>query len=178
MNTVLLHLRNFAAEPSRRRASYIALLLLVGLIDYAASSRTARSFEFVSLKDGKPIVERRFIPRTFSREEAIGRYVAEYLLGPADVEAAYLFDKNAALRSVIVRNGVANVDLSGDAAFPPLSGLDVRASMNILITGIKRNFPSIKHAKVYIEGHEPYAVPLSENPLKESASKKGKSVDK
>lgn len=178
MNTVLRQLQLFAAVPSRRRASYIVLLLLIGFIDYAVSYRTARSFEFVSLKDGRSVVERRFLPRNFSVEDAIALYVAEYLLGPTGIDSAFLFDKNASLRSVLVRDGVAHVNLSAEAAFPAESGVDVRASLAILIAGIERNFFSIKHADVYIEGHEPYAVPHSESTPDQSDSKKGKSVDK
>ncbi|MFA6505391.1 MAG: GerMN domain-containing protein [Treponemataceae bacterium] len=178
MSNVLLRLRVFFAHTARRRLFYIALLLLIALTDYAVCARTARAYEFMSVKDGKPIVERRFLPRTFSKETAIERYVSEYLLGPVSVDSSYLFAKGVSVRTVIVRGGVASVDLSADAAFPLEPGLDVRRSLAILIAGIERNFPSLKRVKVYIEGHEPYAESLSERHSNESVSKKGKSVDK
>jgi hypothetical protein len=62
-------------------------------LDYALTNRTARSFEFPSISGGYSVVERRFLPRTFSREEAIRRYVSEYLLGPAALGSSRLFDR-------------------------------------------------------------------------------------
>lgn len=168
----------FFAHAARRRLAYVAVLLLIALADYAFCARTARAFEFTSLKDGKPVVERRFLPRTFSREAAVERYVAEYLLGPSSVDCANLFPRGVSVRSVMLRGGIATVDLSSDAAFPVEPGVDVRRSLAILITGIERNFPSLKRASIYIEGHEPYADYLSTGLSAESASKKGKSVDK
>ena len=178
MNTALHRLRSFTADPIRRRFSYLVILLFAGLFDYVLTNRTARSFEYLPLTRRASVIERRFLPRAFSQEAAIGRYVAEYLLGPTDIDSASLFDKSTALRSILVREGIAHVDLTAEAAFPAEEGVDLRASLVILIAGIERNFPSIKRAKVYIEGHEPFAVPVSETSPEQSASKKGKSVDK
>ncbi len=178
MNTFLMHLRSLVADPTRRRAIYLVVLFLFGLSDYVLGWRTARSFEFISRRDGKPVVERRFLPRTFSREDAVSRYVSEYLLGPTDVAAAALFDKEAALRSVLLRDGVAHVDLTPESAFPVETAGGVLNAGSILASGIERNFPSIKHVVVYIEGHELFAGSQKELLPADSASKKGKSVDK
>lgn len=178
MNTVTLRLRAFFSDTFRRRSLYLALLLIGALADYAASGKVARSFEFRSLRDGRPVVERRFLRRSATREESVGAYVAEYLLGPSDIDSAYLFDRGSSVRTVILRGRVAHVDLSAAAAFPAERGVDVRTSLNILISGIKRNFPNIKHAAVYIEGHEPYAISDSGGSGDGSVPKTGKSVDK
>ncbi len=178
MNSAIARLQAFFGAPFRRRLFYIAVLFLFAAVDIALAARSTRVFEFVSILDGRTELERRFLPRTFSREESVRRYVAEYLLGPTDIEFAMPFYRGTSLRSVMVRGGVAYVDLSASAALPADEGLDVRRSLDILIMGIKLNFPSLKDAKVYIEGHEPYADSVSETPQNGSVPKKGKSVDK
>ena len=178
MNAAISRIRIFFADASRRRLSYLAVLLLFAAGDYAFSARSARTFVFVSLLDGGPVVERRFLPRKFKTEAALSIYIAEYLLGPATVGSSFLFSKGTRLETLMVRGGVAHVDLSSDAAFPPEPGLDVRDSLTILVSGIERNFPGLKQAKVYIEGHEPYAYEVSAGSSNETLAKNGKSVDK
>jgi hypothetical protein len=48
----------------------------------------------------------------------------------------------------------------------------------MLASGIERNFPGIRRAALYIDGHEPFIAPVSETTSDRSASKTGKSVDK
>jgi len=128
--------------------------------------------------DGKPRVERRYVPRAFNREDALSRYVSELLLGPTDVESGLLFTKGTFVKSVMIRKGIAYIDLSKDAAVPAESLPDVRKPIASAISDIERNFPLVKHAKIYIEGHEPYASDVPVKPASGESPKNGKSVDK
>lgn len=178
MNSLTDILRKYGRILIIRRSAYLLALALFALGDFILTPRSARTFEFVSLLDDRPTVERRFVPRRFGLEASLETYVAEYLLGPTVVESAYLFLKGSRVESVLVRDGVAHIGISQDAAFPSEPGLDVRDSMNILISGIRRNFPNLKRVMVYIGGFEPYASDYLGTRLAAELPKKGKSVDK
>lgn len=166
------------SSPKRRRLSYLLLLAAVAALDYGFTWRSTRTFTFYSVLDGKPRVERRYLPRSLNEEVALSRYVSELLLGPSEVDSGMLFSKGAYLKAVMVRNGTAYIDLSRDAAIPVDSKPDARLAISSAISDIRRNFPLIKHASIYIEGHEPYASDVTAVPPKGESPKNGKSVDK
>jgi hypothetical protein len=174
----LSRLGAFFSPPSRRRFSYLALLFAVAALDYAGSWRQSRTFTFFSALDGKPRIERRYLPRSLNSEEALSRYVSELLLGPSDVESGMLFSKGSFVKSVMIRKGIAYIDLSKDAAIPAESRPDIRSVVASAKADVVRNFPLIKHANIYIEGHEPYASDVSADARIGDSSKNGKSVDK
>ena len=174
----LSRLRAFFSPQARRRLLYLVLLLAVAALDYACSWRQSRTFTFFSALDGKPRIERRYLPRTLNSEEALSRYVSELLLGPSDVESGMLFSKGSFVKSVMIRKGIAYIDLSKDAAIPAESRTDIRSVIASAKADVVRNFPHLKHANIYIEGHEPYASEVSAETLIGDSSKNGKSVDK
>lgn len=174
----LSRLRVFFSSPARRRLSYILFLFAAAAFDYACSWRQSRTFTFFSALDGKPRIERRYLPRSIDSEEALSRYVSELLLGPSDVESGLLFPKGSFVKSVMIRKGIAYIDLSKDAAIPAENRPDIRSVIASAKADVERNFPLVKHANFYIEGHEPYASEVAATPPSGESPKNGKSVDK
>jgi hypothetical protein len=178
MSTFLIALRKYASVTRYRRAFYLCVLCLVALIDYIAAGRTFGTFVFYRVRSGAAFVETRSLPSWASLELRAARYVEEALLGPESVEAGRLFPKGTRLESLLIRDGVAYVDLSASAALPTETEIDARRSIATLASGLERNFGSIKKALVFISGHEPFAMDRAKEDEIPAAPKKTKSVDK
>jgi hypothetical protein len=145
-------LSRFFAVKSQRRLCFLGLLGLVALAEFAASGLVRRTFVFYSIGSGDLTVEDRMLKRSSSREENIGRYVEEALLGPVSPDSAPLFPRETRLHSLMYRNGVVYADLSESAALPPLEGGEVFKNLCTLYEGIRRNFPFVKDVRLFIAG--------------------------
>ncbi len=178
MSALLAAFRRYASVARYRRGFYLLLLLLVALIDFAASGKTFATFVFYGVRNGKPSVEIRALPRFGKRELRAARYVEEALLGSESVSLGRLFPKGTQLESLLIRDGTAFVDLSAAAALPTETEADARRSLATLAAGLERNFRSIKSVRIFIAGHEPFASDFAETEAFSPASKKTKNVDK
>jgi hypothetical protein len=87
-----------------------------------------------------------------SREAEIRRYVEEALLGPVSPGLAPLLSRETALYSLLFREGTAYISLSQAAA----EGPDCFRGLCALNAGIRRNFPSVRDVRIFVEGKEAY----------------------
>jgi hypothetical protein len=151
------YLAAFFAVPRRRWWVAIGALACIAAIDLATTQTVRRSYVFVSAADGLPVVEQRFLPRSSKLQEAVGLYVAEFLLGPQTPRSSAWFARGSRLESCLVRDDTAYIDLNEAAAVPPPDVADLRPAVAALQAGIVRNFPAVKEVAIFIAGREPYA---------------------
>jgi hypothetical protein len=145
--------REFFSARLPRRLFYVVCISLFALVEFLVLGMSRRTFVFYNAQDGAVVVETRQIKRTFSPEAAIRRYVGEALLGPVLPDLAPLFPKGSRLLSLLFRDGTVYADISQNAVFP-VEGGNVFLSCLTLNEGIRRNFPSVKHVKLFIGGNE------------------------
>ncbi|MCL1930872.1 MAG: GerMN domain-containing protein [Treponema sp.] len=146
----------------------LAALAATACIEFLVLGLARKTFVFYAIDSGKESVEERALKtgvspvRPSSRELQITRYVEEALLGPISAGSLPLFPRETRLLSLLYRNGVVYVDLSEDAALPPLesafsSGGEVFTGLETLYQGIKRNFSFVKDVRFFIAGKAAYA---------------------
>jgi hypothetical protein len=151
--------KNQALSPSSRKFWGIILgICLFAVFALAAGELFFRreirfTFVFPGNFGTPPVVEVRMVPRENSLEGNLSRYVEEAILGPAAIEASPLFFPRTGIRSLLLRDGTAYIDLSEDAAVSP-SGGPISGNFLILYEGIRRNLPAVKKINFFIEGHE------------------------
>jgi len=166
MNSRLLNCLHFLRTHKKwLPLAFLALVLLTALAEFALLGLARRTFVFYA-DDGKTAtVEERMIKRSSSREVNITRYVEETLLGPVSPGSLPLFPQETRLLSLLYRNGVLYADFSKDAALPPIESAllpdasaagDVFSNLQILHSGIKRNFPYVKEQRFFIAGKAAY----------------------
>ncbi|MDR0495502.1 MAG: hypothetical protein LBG95_07735 [Treponema sp.] len=172
---------------TKRKLSLIllAMLAMAAFIEFLVLGLARRTFIFYDIDKGIAVVEERMLRvsnkkplRSSGREADITRYVEEALLGPISPNSLPLFPKETRLCSLLYRDGVVYLDLSEDAALPPLEnspvlqdGLlqgssfqgavlqsgEVFTNMETLYSGIKRNFPYVRDLRFFIAGKAAYA---------------------
>jgi hypothetical protein len=148
----------------------LLFLAIAALIEFFTLGLARRTFMFYDIDSGVVVVENRLLPvsrgavlasygsrRSSPRELDITRYVEEALLGPVSSNSMPLFPRETRLRSLLYRNGVVYLDLSEEAALPPLEGGEVFLNMKTLYAGIRRNFPFVRDIRLFIAGKAAYA---------------------
>jgi hypothetical protein len=157
----------------------LVILALAALMEFFVLGLARRTFVFYDIDRGIAIVEERMLrvsqeksTHSLAREIDITRYVEEALLGPVSPNSLLLFPKETRLCSLLYRDGVVYLDLSEDAALPPLESLSwggallqsppfqgaslqsgvVFTNMKTLYRGIKRNFPFVRDVRFFIAG--------------------------
>jgi hypothetical protein len=153
----------------------LAVLAAAALIEFFVLGLARRTFVFYAIDSGNAAVEermlkvsrgyqvsRRSLTHSSAREVNITRYVEEALLGPFSPYSLPLFPQETRLLSLLYRDGVVYVDLSEDAALPPLEGVPdpdraVFMNMETLYQGIKRNFSFVRDVRFFIDGKAAYA---------------------
>jgi len=157
----------------------LAALAAAALIEFLVLGVARKTFVFYAIDSGKAFVEERMLRAesrvstgkrasgrnlagSSTREVQITRYVEEALLGPISANSRPLFPRETRLLSLLYRDGVVYVDLSEEAALPPLegaflSGEEVFTSLETLYYGIKRNFSFVKDVRFFIAGKAAYA---------------------
>ncbi|HCM27353.1 MAG: hypothetical protein A2Z99_13750 [Treponema sp. GWB1_62_6] len=178
MKRLLLFIQRFFRKPQNRRLSALVALGLVALADAALSGTARRTFVFHRLHNGRPAVEMRMLHIPKGLEARIAQYVEETLLGPGAEGSGRLFDKEASLEFLMVRDAVAYVDLSPEAALPAGTEKAVRRPLRILRDGMLRNFPALDKVVFFIGGQEPYIDDDEASEASYDPAKKPKSVDK
>jgi len=165
----------------------LAITVAAALIEFFVLGLARRTFVFYAIDSGIATVEermlkvsrgrqvsrghpvsrgslasRRSLLRSSPRETDIIRYVEEALLGPVSPNSLPLFPRETRLLSLLYRNGVVYVDLSEDAALPPLEGTPVPGgavfiNLETLYHGIRRNFSFVREVRFFIAGKAAYA---------------------
>jgi hypothetical protein len=112
------------------------------------------------------IVEDRMLKRSRNREINIIRYTEETLLGPAAPDLLPLFPRETRLKSLLYRDGVVFINLSEEAALPPvlpytttevsLGVFSALLSFRTLYDGILRNFSYVRDVRFFIDGQAAY----------------------
>jgi hypothetical protein len=146
---------------SRFRGYYrFLLLVLLGVfafMEFRFLGLARRTFVFYSATNGSVRVEDRMLHRAETRETDLGRYVEEVLLGPVSPDLSPLFPPETVLWSILYRNGVVYVNLSGSAALPVSGGGDTFRNFLVLNQGIRRNFAYVKDVRLFVAGNPAYA---------------------
>jgi hypothetical protein len=141
---------------------YLCLLAFLSAFcaaDFFTKPQARRVYWFCALDGTNPIVEERFLPSASSLEKAVEQYVSEFLLGPASIGAAPLFNTDATLDSFIFRDGEAYIGLPRrvliqDPVRDEAVERTVYDGVRMLKSGILRNFPNVKTVKVFAGGLE------------------------
>ena len=161
-------------SPKKLLPFFLAALAAAALIEFLVLGLARKTFVFYAIDSGKASVEERMLKvskgnqasggshASSTREVQITRYVEEALLGPISTNSMPLFPRETRLLSLLYRDGVVYVDLSEDAALPPLesaslSGGEVFTSLETLYHGIKRNFSFVKDVRFFIAGKAAFA---------------------
>ena len=134
----------------------LAALLLWASLDMVSLSLARHSFYFENVYSGKRVREIRALPVLKGREEKLGLYVAEYLLGPGSIDAEPLFARNTVVRSLMIRGSKVYIDLDEGAALPEPQIDDLRPAIALLEKGIRRNFSFVNEVSLTIAGRIPY----------------------
>ena len=147
----------FSANRTQLRLLLLVILGLYALTEFFILGLVRRTFVFYAISDGKITVEDRMVKLAMTREQNLTRYVEEAILGPVSPGILPLFPRGTRLLSLLYREGVVYVNLSGDAALPPEEGGEVFINLNTLYTGIKRNFSYVSDVCFFIGGEEAYS---------------------
>ncbi len=140
-----------------RRAIYLALLVVIALVDARLAPRDRFSFTFDAIDGERPFFEERSLPRRESLEARVKLYIEEALLGPSLVNYRRLFIRGTKLISLILREHVVYANLSAEAALPVEGADSQRRAIELFYNDIRRNFRSLTEIKLFIDGVVPYA---------------------
>lgn len=152
MKTILTAIAEFLASKIKRRLLFIGILVIIALVDFFTLDVTRRTFVFYDISNGNIAVEDRMLVRSRSREVNITRYTQEALLGPVSPNLLPIFPRETKLKSLLYRNDTVFVNLSADAALPPIEGGQSLENFRILHDGILRNFPFVRYVRFFIDG--------------------------
>ena len=151
---VLSKIGEFFKSSINRRLVYLAVLVIIALVDFANMGFVRRTLVFYTMRDSLPVVEERFIHRSGNYETDMRRYVEQILLGPQTHDSKLLFYRDTQLLSLIYQNGVVFASLSDQAALPPPQGGSAFTSLLTLNKGIRRNFSSVVDVRIFIGGNQ------------------------
>ena len=143
----------FFASPAKLCFLMIVLLSYFALTEYHNLGLARRTFVFYTVSDGTVVVEDRMLKHSDSHEDDILRYVEETILGPVSPDLRPLVSGGARLLSFLYRDGVVYINLSEDAALPPIEGGDTAENFLTFYAGILRNFSYVEDVRFYIEGN-------------------------
>jgi len=153
----------FRISKKKLLLAALTVLAATAFIEFLVLGLARKTFVFYAIGSGKASVEERMLKvHSSTREVHVTRYVEEALLGPASANSLPLFPRETRLLSLLYRDGVVYVNLSEDAALPPLEGAflaggEVFTSLETLYQGIKRNFSFVKDVRFFIAGKAAYA---------------------
>jgi spore germination protein GerM len=152
----------------RSRAGWITaagllLLLLISLVLYWARpiQSVQRVLFFPTEVSPELVGEIRAIANRREREDDIIAVIKELILGPMELWNRRALPREARLRSVLLRNGVAYVDLSEHVLFSS----DFRPALDEMIEALRKtvlyNFRRVRRVVVFVEGQLPRSEMLS-----------------
>jgi len=145
-----------AGSMAKFHILFIVILAAAAISEFFILGLARRTFVFYTINEGVISVEDRMLKRSESREDDIIRYTDEMLLGPVSPDLLPLFPRETRLKSLLYRNGVVFVDLSADAALPPIEGGSLLDNFRTFHDGILRNFSYVKDVRFFIDGKTVY----------------------
>lgn len=154
-----------------RRTAYLVLLLILAFADYTFFNKDRISLPFFRYSDSQIVVEDRLLSRSGNQEDRLGRYIEELLLGPSKIENGPLFLPGTKVHSLMLRSGIAYINLSEHAALPVPGGMDHRKSLEIFRKSIQKNVPGIKKVVLFIDGNQPYSINFSSEDVTDDENK-------
>ena len=147
-------------------ASIFVGILFVSLVFFLVDNLfTEKLLIFFPEHSGGRIAgEARTVVKQDSIEGDIELLVEEIILGPADIRHAGVLPRNTKVRSVVVREGAAYLDLSSDAIF---LGEEVKMSFDEAVATVKKavlfNSRRLRNVMITVDGQLPgeplYAAP-------------------
>jgi len=152
INSIFGPITNFFGSPVKRCLLLISILAVVAFVDFFSLGLARRTLVFYTIKDGIIAVEDRMVRHAQSREDDIIRYVEEALLGPVSPELLPIVSRGTKLKSLLYRDGVVYIDLTSEAAMPPIEGGRTLDNFRTFHDGIIRNFSYVKDVRFFIEG--------------------------
>jgi hypothetical protein len=130
-----------------------ALLISVLIFLLLGNGKVSRVLFFPVSHGSRLAAEQRLLPRHHSLEGDVRELVEGVLLGPMRHDLARVFPRGAAVRALVVHNGILYVDLAPSAALPdpevPLAG---SAAAEALARSARANFPGLREVVVFIDG--------------------------
>jgi len=151
-NSIFKPFADFLGSPVKRCLLLISILLIVALVDFFSLGLARRTLVFYTIKDGVIAVEDRMVKHSQSREDDIIRYVQEALSGPVSPELLPIVTRGTKLKTLLYREGVVYIDLTSEAAMPPIEGGRTLDNFRTFHDGIIRNFSYVKDVRFFIEG--------------------------
>jgi hypothetical protein len=145
---------NFLRNSGKLRLALPLVLCVIALVDFVLTNRVRRTCVFYNSAEGKTVVEERMLPRSKTEELGIKSYVEDVILGPKSVEEMALFNEGSSVEAIMLRAGLVYINLSSEAAVPPVEGGEVLNNLQVLKEGIFRNFPNLKEVYIFIGGNE------------------------
>lgn len=133
--------------------------LLLALLIYAVvpGERVERTLFFPGTTSQALSGERRLIPRTDSLSDDVTIIVSDVLLGPKRIDHVRAFPRNTRLKSVILQDGTAYINLSESAA---LNVAELRTTLEVSLQALERtilyNFRELDVVVVTIDGKVPF----------------------
>jgi len=156
LKTIFKPIGAFLASPVKRCLLLIGILIMVTVGEFIYLGLVRKTFVFYNIGSGVIAVEDRMLIHSKSREDNIIRYTEETLLGPVSPDLMPLFPRGTRLRSLLYRDGTVYIDLTGDAALPPIEGGSVLENFQTFYASIFRNFSYVKNVRFFIEGNAVY----------------------
>ena len=158
INSSLHFLSGLARLKKKIWLVLLAILAGVVIVEFFTLGLARRTFVFYDIDNGHVAVEDRNLRVSPFREVNITRYVDEAVLGPFSPDSLPLFPRDTRLKSLLFRDGVVFLNLSEDAALPPVEGGEVFNNFKTLYTGIRRNFSYVRDVRFFIAGNPAYAA--------------------
>lgn len=130
---------------------FFVVSLSVSVYLYSAGHKGARRVFIYPSSSGKILEDRRI--SACSNEKYAG-YVDELLLGPAQETALPIFATGTRAKSCSFSKGTLYVDLSSEAMQSDFKKIGFAARKKLMEKNIKRNFFSVRHLVIFIDGKE------------------------
>lgn len=138
-------------------AIFFILLLSVNIGD----SKKTYVLMFFNQKTGKIVKEKRALLVPKSKEERLTIYVEDLLLGPESPNLVSLFTPETTVKTCLLRDKFAYIDLSREALETKDDFLGLKDSVNLFKKNVCTNFKNIAKIYMYIDGIEVYSENLS-----------------
>ena len=134
-----------------------AFAIGLGFYLFMPPQRVARTLFFPGVASAELSGERRLIPRTESIERSVYLLVQDLLLGPTSITHRRALPRATAIRSLMVEDRVAYLDLGAEAI---LAGTDVAGAAETGFEAVRKsilfNFRQLDEVVITLDGHVPF----------------------
>lgn len=123
--------------------------LIISLSFYFVKNKGVRKI-FIFPSNSGNILEDRRIPSNKNYDS----YVKELLLGPTQERGLPIFEKGTRPKNCILKKGTLYVDLTAEAMQSDFKKMGFKARKKLMEKNLKKNFASIRHLVIFVEGKE------------------------